>query len=466
MRIYSIIAKILSTTASDVCAVTCDIDLENDPPQFDLLFAKNEDISGKDEDNAKRLINILKKYASAEDSTGFFLSIFELIYHIQFAKWKKFANSLERIGKKIHPLLEKTVTTILAMGIKTNFDDTDDDLPGDTFLRHQARKRKVEPLTAVLVNVAMTLKLARRMIDTDEMAIPQLMIDLSAICNVLVTSKLFRNMATRSFMPRRAEDLGELFDEYATIGSFWSGIDILREHCVTDRYREGLQKLRFRGVNQPTGGELRKIKNRFGLDITEKRNTPEGKNHALNDFYDLVTLRLKTDRPRLNGPHFTAVGREDWVRQYPELDNLPMDDPAEIMHAEVKMGLYLLARGHMFPRAIGISKSPCFLCRNWFVAVSTFCKGDLFRIPTSHEKVYAGWKRTGIEQLDSYVSAKMWEAFDRLMRSVRHVEITDATVPTYRMAMDVVEKVCQFQDLKDIYLMYGGWKLGSDAVPD
>src|SRR5277367_3637500 len=96
MAIYSTIAMILSTKSacSDVCAVTCEINLDHDPPQFDLLFAKNKDISATDEETARRLIDIVQEYAAGDDSTGFFHAVFGLIKEIQSETWEMLARTV------------------------------------------------------------------------------------------------------------------------------------------------------------------------------------------------------------------------------------------------------------------------------------------------------------------------------------------------------------------------------------
>jgi len=130
-----------------------------------------------------------------------------------------------------------------------------------------------------------------------------------------------------------------------------------------------------------------------------------------------------------------------------------MDDPSEMMHAGVKLGLHLLARGHTFPRAIGISKSPCYLCKSWFEAASSLCGEATFRIPMSHEQVYSGRQKPRIEELDRHVSAtgKVWATFDDVMWKVKRVETKGAALPTYRMAVEDVEKLCQFEKLDTFY---------------
>ena len=463
MRIYSTLAMISSTKTSgtDVCAVTCEINLQHDPPRFELLVAKNKDISAKDADNAKRLIEIVKDHALSGDAdlgsrAGFFRSVFTLIHDIQFAKWKRYANSLINTERELFPCLCDAVTRILAMGITSDFDSTDDDLHGDKYLRHQAEKKNVAPLKTVLANIKLTFTLSRKIInssdDTSSEASP-LLRDLSALCNVLATSRLFRSLRHHITRPADKERLAELFDEYSTIGSFWSGVDVLRESCIANEYREGLQYLDFKGVNEPTDEIFKEIKERHSVDYTEKDNMPKGKSCGLEDFYDLVLWRCNSERRRLNNTDLSTGWRKDWIRQYPALD---MDDPSEIMHAEIKMGLHLLARGNTFPRAIGISKSPCFLCRTWFEAATRFCPYAPFSIPTSHEKVYTGWKRSRLEKLDSYVTDTMWEAFDRLMWGIEHIEIRDATVPTYRMPVEGVDEVCNFDDLDAVYSELAG----------
>jgi hypothetical protein len=128
-----------------------------------------------------------------------------------------------------------------------------------------------------------------------------------------------------------------------------------------------------------------------------------------------------------------------------------MEDPSEMMHAEVKLGLHLLAKGLTFPRVIGISKSPCYLCKSWFEEASSLCGEATFRMPTSHGKVYSGWQKSRIEELDRHVSAKVWETFDNVMWKVKRVQTKDATLPTYRMAVEGVEKICQFEKLDTFY---------------
>ena len=96
------------------------------------------------------------------------------------------------------------------------------------------------------------------------------MIDFSAVCNVLATSRLlFRNLGPHLQRRSDYEDMVELFDRYVTIGSFWSGIDLLREHCITEQYREGLQHLNYRGVNIPKGKDLRKIAEKYTTCLTK-----------------------------------------------------------------------------------------------------------------------------------------------------------------------------------------------------
>ena len=446
MAIYSTIAMILSTrsTGKDVCAVTCEINLDHDPPQFDLLVAKNKDISTTDEENARRLIDIVREYAAGDDSTGFFHAVFGLIKEIQLAKWEKLARTVLAKTQTLQSVVCDVVSTLIAK--RTNHDESED-LNGDTFLRQQARERNVDPLISVLVNMQMTNELAERIQDPDEPDVAQKLIDFSAVCNVLATSRLFRNIGPH-LQPRDLEDMRELFDNYSFIGSFWSGIDLLREHCVTEQYRESLQHLNYRGVNIPTGKDLRTIAQKYSLHLSQK---VDGGNEDLDDFYELVRLRSKSQRRRLQRNDLSTGWRKDWIRKYPKLEGLCMDDPSEMMHAEVKLGLHLLAKGHTFPRAIGISKSPCYLCKSWFEAASSLCGEATFHIPTSHEKVYSGWQKSRIEELDRHVSAKVWETFDNVMWKVKRVQTKDATLPTYRMAVDGVEKICQFEKLDTFY---------------
>ena len=123
---------ILSTksAASDICAVTCEINLDDDPPQFDLFFAKNKDISATDEENARRVIDIVREYAAGDDSTGVFHAVFGLIKELQLGKWEKLARTVMAKTQTLQSVVCDPVSTLIAKG--TNFDESED-LNGDTF---------------------------------------------------------------------------------------------------------------------------------------------------------------------------------------------------------------------------------------------------------------------------------------------------------------------------------------------
>jgi hypothetical protein len=428
------------TGGQDVCAVTCDISLDQPNPVFNLLFAKNKATPKDDMANATELCEIVRKYAVASDRKQFFEEMYSFIIRIQGSRWAKFSRQTATAVAQILPSLLSHVEENIVGPIDVQDENL---LTGDKYLVKQSQFYSISVADTILATLSAIGKIAKAYETTPT---AKLVGEISALGSILSTSRAYRNIALTIQSRDVHNVMKEFFETLTTLGMYWNGIDILKQYCIESPYKESLAHLTPKFITPPTGGEIRKIATKYNLSVSQQFESEEAE--TPQNYFDVVALRQHRARIVSSG------WQEDWEMTYRRITNMqwtPAKNHWHEMHAEVQLGMYLLHSGNTDFSRIGISKSPCYCCRQWFTAVQHRCPDRKFLIPTSHQKVYGGWVLSRVKEVDDEVIKKVWEELpDRVMESVTHVDTKDARHPTFQSPAEGIEAVRTFQELESM----------------
>ena len=448
LRIYQALALMLSVKSSgeDVAAVTCDNNLFSDPPALTMFWSKNKVPTQIELERADQLCELVRTYTSYDGRRDFFAEAFEFILLNQKPKWLKYARTLLEETRRVCELLSSIEKARPAQRDEID-QETDEELNGDAHFRRVAANETIKPHEAIILCVEAISLLSAKM--TRDPPTNNDLKKLSAMGYTLSVSKLYHNLRAFCSRNRREfDDFSSLFDTTTTVGAYFGGLDILAQYCEREPYKGQLHRIQSFPVAELNNHQIQTVANRYGLHVQDP--VEPDLEEALDDFYDVISLFQ--EKLRREGSDLKTGGPKDWLRRYPRLADLKFNSlPQPQLHAEVKVGLSALLHGTSKAVNIGTSKNPCFCCKSFFEAMNLFVKEKKFMVSTSHEKVYPGWKGSGLEELDGHVVVGVWDALQKVMKEVQYIDEKDIRLLTFLTpAGEEAINIGEFEEFREV----------------
>jgi len=83
--------------------------------------------------------------------------------------------------------------------------------------------------------------------------------------------------------------------------------------------------------------------------------------------------------------------------------------------------------------------------------MNLFVKEKKFMVSTSHEKVYPGWKGSGLEELDGHVVVGVWDALQKVMKEVQYIDEKDIRLLTFLTpAGEEAINIGEFEEFREV----------------